>query len=739
MYSKDYLQKLFLNRNRAVLARITSLSFQGELPLETLEGVITSGSVNIDGTSAVRRTCQLSFVTENVNVSDYLWGLQTKFLLEIGIIDGIETIWFKQGIYIITSFNSSLATNAYTMNISGKDKMCLLNGENGGTLPHEVDFGKYEEIDKNGNIRVIQQSLINIIRDAVHHYGGEDYVNIIINDLENRGLELQEYRYSTPMYLIRKAGSAQYFQGTLNGDLKVKVGHNEISISELPNYDILIGTDFIDVNSKGGTEFNYGGEICQALRISYGETLGYTSTEMVYAGELIANAGESITSVLDKIKTMLGNFEYFYDLDGRFIFQEQKNYINTAWSPLTTNEDSKAYLDPSSEKIQFSFEDGTLITAFNNTPNLANLKNDFSVFGTRKSESGAELKIHMRYAIDRKPVRYTTIEVSNEELIEYNKKYGLSTTGQESKIYVSSQPPSTIIYSQFNKNLRYAPDLASADDENKIINSVGEFNDVELELSKNVEEIYLFCDWRELIYQMAKDYRKYGHLDSFKRKVAAANPDLFPTGITGYEPYYVDMEGFWRTLYCYDLAEAAPGQAYYPDGHEWGYWNTNVNTAPEKLLFWFDLLDSYGELSQFEVSKIGMRSKVSNDKDVKAIYYKETPPIIFTTYESLSQETDSGYTYLNIPANIEGMFSQSSQGKTAKAAIDNLIYNHAYCAESVSVTCVPVYSLEPNIRIYIKDLEHGIDGEYIPTRFTVPLAYNGTMNITATKAVDRII
>jgi hypothetical protein len=37
---------------------------------------------------------------------------------------------------------------------------------------------------------------------------------------------------------------------------------------------------------------------------------------LVYPGDLIANVGESITSVLDKIKNMLAEFEYFYNLDG---------------------------------------------------------------------------------------------------------------------------------------------------------------------------------------------------------------------------------------------------------------------------------------------------------------------------------------------------------------------------------------------------------------------------------------
>jgi hypothetical protein len=55
-------------------------------------------------------------------------------------------------------------------------------------------------------------------------------------------------------------------------------------------------------------------------KLEYGQTAGYRITELIYAGELISSIGESLTSILDKIKNMLGEFEYFYDLDGRFIF-----------------------------------------------------------------------------------------------------------------------------------------------------------------------------------------------------------------------------------------------------------------------------------------------------------------------------------------------------------------------------------------------------------------------------------
>jgi hypothetical protein len=44
----------------------------------------------------------------------------------------------------------------------------------------------------------------------------------------------------------------------------------------------------------------------------------------VYPGELIAKPGETITaSVLDKIKNMLGDYEYFFKTNGKFRFQKR--------------------------------------------------------------------------------------------------------------------------------------------------------------------------------------------------------------------------------------------------------------------------------------------------------------------------------------------------------------------------------------------------------------------------------
>jgi hypothetical protein len=116
-----------------------------------------------------------------------------------------------------------------------------------------------------------------------------------------------------------------------------------------------------------------------------------------------------------------------------------------------------------------------LVTTFNNNPNLDNLKNDYSVWGERKSVSGQSIPVHMRYAIDQKPTYYKSLD------------------GTEYKI-----------------------------------------------------ETY---DWRELIYQMAKDYYANTNNDDFSHLLAAANPEYFVSGKTGYENYYQDILGFWRDLY----------------------------------------------------------------------------------------------------------------------------------------------------------------------------------------------
>lgn len=681
LIDSNFLKLLDEYKEREIYARIIALSFD-ENPLEQIEGRVTAGSINIDGASAVRRTCTLSLVAQDLDINEFYWGLKNKFKLEIGMRNTIkhiicnantgetwgdkypqDIIWFPQGIYAITAFNSTYNATSYTINISGKDKMCFLNGDLGGSLTASIDFGIEEYYDKATNITTYTPiPIAQIIREAVHTYALESYDNIIINDLDEAAIELLEYRGDVPMYLLYDKGSNIFTNFTLDGNVECESDGKVYKLDNAKNdpdhqlkYNSRIDLPAIDNDAtivtfpaeKQDKKTEY-----TIAQIHYGDTVGYRVTDLTYAGELISNIGESITSILDKIKKMLGEYEYFYDIDGKFIFQRKKNYIQRPWNNIVKN-GYEAYVENAahSSSIAYSFDNNKLITSFSNSPNLSNLKNDYSIWGQRTGVSGIKVPVHYRYAIDIKPKTYTSI---------------VDGTTYSSDEY----------------------------------------------------------DWRELIYQMAVDHHAQSQYDDYTDKLIATNPNTCPNGVTGYEQYYVDMISFWRELY------------------ENKQWKEEVTTAPNQLNFWFDFLDAESELGQFSVKAIGDRVKAINDTSITAIYFREVPNLIFTNstdYNKSNLKYQSGYTPVFITSGLENMFSISAQGKSAQDAIDELIYNHSYCIESITIQSIPVYYLQPNVRIFVQDNISKISGEYIINKLTIPLAYDGVMSITATKAPERIM
>lgn len=485
LFDTDFLYKLSMEKQREIYARITSLTWE-ENPIEFIEGKITSGSINVDGSSVVRRTCNLILIAKDINIKDFNWSLNTKFKLEIGLTNNIDEnypdiIWFKQGLFIITSFNTSISTNNYQISISGKDKMCLLNGDISGSLPHITDFGIEEYYDSQTNTTIYTSIPIKrIIRESVQNFGNELAQNIIINDIEDAGLELLEYRGDTSIYMFREENSDVFTNITLNKNQPcylVNNLNNQITISN-PN---IIYDNLVDLNESNNQASLIqlsnlpGSARYKIAKFEYGSIPGYRLTDLVYAGDLIGEVGTSITEILNKIRDMLGNFEYYYDVDGHFIFQKKKDYIETAFG-ISPEQGEKIIANASTNSsLTFNFVGDLLISAIQNTPKIDSIKNDYAVWGIKKTSSGNELDIHMRYAIDRKPTIYKSLI--------------------DEKTY-----------------------------------SIDEW------------------DWREIIYRMALDYRRYYHDDDFLYNLSKFNPQ-YPDGHTGYEQYYTDLEGFWRTLY----------------------------------------------------------------------------------------------------------------------------------------------------------------------------------------------
>lgn len=677
----EFLKQLDQYRHKTIYAKIISLTIE-EFPREEITGKVVSGSINVDGASAVRRTCSLSLIANDVNINSFYWGLNTKFKLSIGIENHInpnypEIIWFPQGIYVITNFSSSQNTNSYQISISGKDKMCLLNGDVGGTLTaiSTIFDSDYTELEDKSQI-ASKVPIKTIIYKLVHQLGGEKMSNIIINNLDDYGLELLDYSADVPLYMLFNDND-EIHQVYIDGEVQVYYKNQAVSLKNLENKGFKFKSlspisnnsipDQVTLEKNGTKKYT----ITKKVK---GEAVGYKLTDITYAGELVGTAGNSLTSILDKIKQQLGDFEYFYDINGRFIFQRVKTYLNISWNPIINNDidtsnstgtkDSYVLPNVYATPFAYNFEGNQLITSMNNSPNLLNIKNDYTIWGVREPvNSDIEVPIHMRYAIDKKPSRY--------------KSY-------EGNLYRSED-----------------------------------------------------WDWRELIYQMAKDYMNYNKKDDFLTKIANNNPE-FLLGVTGYESYYVDMEGFWRQIYN-PYPEEKEKDEFYVTGEELEYWNKNIYEDPAKLNFWFDFLDTEGELKNFSVQAIGRRQKVVNDDKVKSIYFKSVPLAIFYT-DSSDREKKEGYSYFRMGQGMDNFFDKSTQGKSAQEELNTLLYQHTCAQETISLSAVPIYYLNPNTLIYVKDDKNlDINGKYAITRFSIPLSHNSLMNITATKIVDKLL
>ena len=82
LLDKKFLLELDEQINKEVYVKLTTLTYNEE-PIESIEGAATTGSINIDGDSVVRRTSSLTLVTKELNINQFYWALNNKFNKEI--------------------------------------------------------------------------------------------------------------------------------------------------------------------------------------------------------------------------------------------------------------------------------------------------------------------------------------------------------------------------------------------------------------------------------------------------------------------------------------------------------------------------------------------------------------------------------------------------------------------------------------------------------------------------------
>lgn len=380
-YLKDskFLSMLDEMRIKKHYAKLTILTFVDEKPLREVQGIATAGSVTVNGEASLRRTISLtisSIENENdiTNIKNII-SMNKKVKVEIGLENPFEEymdygkiIWFPIGTYVINQATTSTSASSANISISGKDKMCMLDGTCGGTLPSSVTFHENQYEDENGDIRSEDVPIFTIIKECVTHFGKEPEQNVIINDVDMTAKLSTKYIGQDPIWFSKDYQSF-------------------IISKEAPEDEKFLQHKFV-----------------------YGQDVGYQETDLTYPGELVFSAGDTVTAVLDKIIEALGNYEYFYDLDGHFIFQQKKNYLNYYYTPIVQLNDNYYIKAFSDSKYYYTFINAKDALSYYNSPKYENIKNDFIVWGDKTNSEGITKTIQYHLAIDEKPI----IDLANQ-------------------------------------------------------------------------------------------------------------------------------------------------------------------------------------------------------------------------------------------------------------------------------------------------------------------------------------
>lgn len=667
--NSDFLSSIDRLKIKKQYAKIILLDWD-EKPIQEIQGLIASGSLNLTGDSAIRRAGNLSvYLKDNsyasISNSGNLFSINKKMFLEVGYENSTSEyqdfpiLWFPLGTFVIESASSQHDSNGTTLNLSFKDKMCLLNGDCGGTITSSVEFDRYDTVDENGEWVTVRPTIYQIILELVNHFGGEDMSKILIDDVDTRVKQCMKWIGGNPLYMY---GASETKNVTTNEE-------------EIPS----------GVNP---TVYEYGDDV------------GFIYTDFTYPGELVAKPGDSVVSILDKIKNTLGNFEYFYDIEGNFHFREIKNYLNTTQTyNILQNLNNESYyvFDLSKGKAEYDFTNSPLIISYSNSPQYNKIKNDYVVWGTRTDTNGLKIPVRYHLAIDKKPAIGNTYDV----YIYTDEEDGLTKAKKPIEYSTMDDFPEVGAEGVFYKDL--------SDD---TIYKWAGLDEGYVDITGNVDfESIETNDWRTELYLQGVTTEPYGLKSNY---------------------YFAELEAEWPKIF--DLKN----NTFYNIDEE-----TGILKHPENLDYWLDFIDSDAEISKISVGAIGRRQQSKEMNEINCVFEPEVPDLIFIEAgqpDTATKRTECETRHQKFTQVDSELFANLAIGGTSNSAyneVRNMLYQSSSYNESIQMSILPIYYLEPNVRITVFDIDSDIYGDYIIKSISLPLDINGTSNISATRALNQ--
>ena len=95
-----------------------------------------------------------------------------------------------------------------------------------------------------------------------------------------------------------------------------------------------------------------------------------------------------------------------------------------------------------------------------------------------------------------------------------------------------------------------------------------------------------------------------------------------------------------------------------------------------------------------------------------------------------------------IPLNVDPPIVRSTAvGGTFNSCYEHvkqILNDYTNYNESISITCLPIYHLEPNTRVHLDDPESGIYGDYVINNISFSLGNTGSMSLSLQKVIEKI-
>ena len=617
-----FLEALHSMKHEIVYCRIQILNpYDGWYDGMYIEGEVTGGNINISKQSAMRRTGSLSMIasnnSKNITKANNLISINKRIKVEQGLRNLInpnypDICWFNLGHYVITGASISHNVSNISISLNLKDYMALLNGECGGKIQDPTTHSPILLDDGSKEYPLLR----DLAKTVVETYGG-----IKVKD---EYIEIPATITNSVRWIDQKPGFLK------------KTG----SINNKNFYSLLL------TQPEGESE-----------EISCNETIGYQIVPFttLEREDITTGAGGVVTEVLDKIKAMLGYYEYYFDTDGEFHFAPVDDGALRGSEELNLSEAiNDKYLKQYDENRipSIRFTDANLIASYNNQPQYNQIKNDIVVWGTRGDNKAMALRYHL--IIDKKPIYNNPFTGVSFDTDEYDVKRAYKDVANTTPIEVK--------------------------------------------------------DWRQGLYL---DYIINGNEQPFSKELVEELPKI------------MDVES---------------GE-FYAAGSDAEKWMNSLN-------YFFDYLDpdqvQDPRIQSLSVDKIGRRGTATQSDQINCIFEASTPDIFFIL---LGQEnTDDlrnyclkeGKSFTQIP---QGLQNRLALGSIKNAAFDNIrstLHTLTSYNESISISAMPLYYLDVAERIYVYDDESDINGNYMINSISLPLTYNGMMNINASRAIERL-